>query len=276
LNTVEISFPLFGENFVINPPRYFTVFGFDIYYYGIIMALGFTLAGIYMYKRCELFGLTRDNILDIVILAVPSGIIGARIYYIVFNSSEYFGAGKWHNIFMMRHGGLAVYGGIIGGALSYMIYGRRKKIPMGKLFDAGSFGLFIGQAVGRWGNFINREAYGGITNLPWRMGLMGPSGFVYVHPTFLYESLWNTIGLILMHIYSKKQKKKYDGKYFLLYVVWYGFGRYLIEAMRTDSLYIAGTDIRVSQLLAAISCIAAAALLARNHIRDLAKTVDPN
>ena len=258
---MEISFPLFGENFIVNPPVYVTVFGFQIYLYGLCITAGFLLAGLYMYKRRELFGLTQDNVLDLVILAVPCGIVGARIYYVLFNLSDYVGPGKWHNILMLRSGGLAVYGGVIGGTLAYIIYSRIKKIPIGKLLDAGSFGLFIGQAVGRWGNFFNREAFGSITSLPWKMGLMAPTGFVYVHPTFLYESLWNTAGLGFMHLFSKKREQKYRGQFFLMYVAWYGFGRFFIEGLRTDSLYIFESNIRVSQLLALTSCLAAVLLL---------------
>ena len=250
----------------MNPPRLITLFGFDIYIYGLIITAGFILAGLYMNKRHDLFGLTQDNILDLVILAVPCGILGARIYYILFNLSDYVGTGNWKNIFMMRQGGLAVYGGVIGGALAFCIYSRAKKIHFGKLLDAGSFGLFIGQAVGRWGNFFNREAFGVITDLPWKMGLKGTTGFIYVHPAFLYESLWNTAGLVMMHLFSKKHKQRYHGQYFLLYCAWYGLGRFMIEGIRTDSLYIPGTMVRISQLLAALSCVCATVILVRNRI----------
>ena len=203
-------------------------------------------------------------------MAVPFGLIGARIYYIVFNASYYFGPGKWQNIIMLREGGLAVYGGIIGGAIAFIVYSRVKKIPIGKILDAGSFGLFIGQAIGRWGNFFNREAYGTETTAPWRMGLTTGAVTIYVHPTFLYESLWNIIGFILLHIFSKKRGRKYYGQYFLLYVAWYGLGRYMIEGLRTDSLFISGTDIRVSQLLAAVSFAVAIVVMIRNHFSGAA------
>ena len=242
--------------------------------YGLCIAAGFVLAGAYMYKRHKLYALTQDNILDLIIISCPSGIIGARIYYVIFNFSDYFGPGNWLNIFKTRQGGLAVYGGVIGGLIAYYIYSRIKKLNLGKLLDAGAFGLLIGQAIGRWGNFFNREAYGTLTELPWKMGLRGYAGFVYVHPAFLYESLWNTLGLALLHIYSKKRGTKYHGQYFLLYVAWYGLGRCMIEGIRTDSLYIPGSSIRVSQLLAALSCLVALALLIFNRLRGTKKLND--
>ena len=265
-----ISFPIFGDGFVLNLPRYFTVFGYNIYIYGLFVTAGFVLATLYLLKRSAQLGLTKDNILDLVIMAVPCGLVGARLYYILFNASYYFGPGKWQNIIMLREGGLAVYGGIIGSAIAFIIYSRVKKIKLSKLLDAAGFGLFIGQAVGRWGNFFNREAYGVETTMPWRMGLTTGAVTIYVHPTFLYESLWNIVGFILLHIFSKKCRKRYNGEYFLLYVAWYGLGRYMIEGLRTDSLFIPGTDIRVSQLLAAISFAVAVVLLIRNHFRGIA------
>jgi len=276
MQTAEISFPLFGEDFIINPPGSISIFGFDLYLYGFLIMLGFVLAGLYMYRRREAFNLTQENVLDLIILAVPCGIVGARIYYAIFNFSDYFGPGKWLNIFMLRQGGLAVYGGVIGGAIAFYIYSRRKKESVWKYCDAASFGLFIGQAVGRWGNFLNREAYGTVTDVPWRMGLKGNYGFTYVHPTFLYESLWNIVGFVIFHILSKKRPSKYYGQYFLYYIAWYGFGRYMIEGIRTDSLFVYGTDIRISQLLAAVSFSAAVILLIRNHLRGNNTTAKTN
>ena len=269
MENATISFPIFGEGFVLDAPRYFTIFGYNIYLYGLFITAGFILAAVYLVTRAEKLELTKDNILDLVIMAVPCGLVGARIYYIIFNISTYFGPGNWKNIFMIREGGLAVYGGVIGGAVAFYVYGRIKKIPIGKLYDAASFGLFIGQAVGRWGNFFNREAYGTATSVPWRMGLTLGAATTYVHPTFLYESLWNIAGLVLLHIFSKKRERRYYGQYFLLYVAWYGFGRYMIEGLRIDSLFIyEGIDIRISQLLAALSFSVAVVLLIRNHFKN--------
>ena len=262
-----ISFPMFGKNFTIDLPRSFTVFGFPLYYYGLFITAGFILAAVYLHVRRDALGLTKDNILDLVIMAVPCGLLGARIYYIIFNASLYFGPGKWQNIVNFREGGLAVYGGVIGGAIAFIVYGRVKKIPIGKLLDAAAFGLFIGQALGRWGNFFNREAYGSVTTLPWRMGLTTAYGTTYVHPTFLYECLWNVAGLAILHRFSKKRGRSYPGQYFLFYVAWYGLGRFMIEGLRTDSLYVYGTDIRISQMLAALSLSAALLLIIRNSLR---------
>lgn len=257
---------MFGDGFVLDPPTHFTVFGLNIYYYAVIIAAGFLLAILHIYKRRREFGLTQDNILDMFIIAVPTGIVGARLYYVLFHPEGFFGPGKWLNIFDIRSGGLAIYGGVIAAVVGIVIYSRKKKIPAGVFFDVGALGLLIGQAVGRWGNFFNREAFGYETDLPWKMGLTSGAGTFYVHPTFLYESVWNLAGFIWIYIFSKK-RRKYDGQIFLLYVAWYGFGRFLIEGLRTDSLYLFSTDIRASQLVAALSFGAAVYLLARIRLR---------
>lgn len=266
MQDVIISFPMFGNGFVLNPPIYFSIFGLHIHFYAVIIAVGFILATLYILKRRGEFGLTKDNILDMFIIAVPSGIIGARLYYVLFNPAEYFGPGNWINIIKIWEGGLAIYGGVIAAAISVFIFSKVKKIPPAVLFDVGGLGLLIGQTIGRWGNFINREAYGGETALPWKMGLTTEVGTVYVHPTFMYESLWNFIGFILIHIFSKKYRK-YDGQVFLLYLSWYGFGRFMIEGLRSDSLYLFSTDIRISQLFAALTFTVSMFYLVRNRSR---------
>jgi phosphatidylglycerol:prolipoprotein diacylglycerol transferase len=266
LQDIKISFPIFGDSFVLDPPRYFTVFGRPVYWYAVIIVAGFLLATLYILKRRRDFGLTQDHVLDMFIYAVVSGVVGARIYYVIFTPAEYFGPGKWLNIFKVWEGGLAIYGGIIAAAICIFLYARAKKVPFGVFFDVGGLGLLIGQTVGRWGNFINREAFGGETDLPWKMGLTTAGGTYYVHPTFLYESLWNILGFILIHTFSKKHRK-YDGQVFLLYLAWYGFGRFWIEGLRTDSLYLLNTDIRVSQLVAALTFAVALVFLVRNAMR---------
>ena len=263
LRDAIISFPIFGENFSLNPSSYFVLFGRPIYWYGVIIALGFLLAVAYILHRRDDFGLTQDNVLDMLIISVPAGIVSARLFYVIFNFSEY--SGNLINIVRIWNGGLAIYGGIIGAIIGIIIYGRVKKIPIGTMLDAGALGLLIGQAIGRWGNFFNREAYGYETDLPWKMGLTTSNGTtIYVHPTFLYESLWNILGLILLHIFSKR-RRKYDGQIFILYLAWYGFGRFIIEGLRSDSLYLFQTGIRVSQLLAVLSFSVAIILLIRNR-----------
>jgi len=258
---------MFGEGFAFNLPSFFTIFGINIYYYGLFVTAGYALAGVYIFKRRRLFSLTKDNILDLLLIAVPCGLVGARLYYMLFNFDRFFAPGQWGNILRFRDGGLAVYGGIIVSGLVFIIYSRVKKIKLGNLLDAAGFGLFIGQAVGRWGNFINREAYGVETELPWKMGLTEGGTTTFVHPAFLYEALWNIAGLVIIHIFSKKSKTKYPGQYFLFYVAWYGLGRFMIEGLRTDSLLIPGTDLRASQWLAAISFFAAVCILVINYIR---------
>ncbi len=254
-----IYFPMFGEKFSVDPANYFEVFGFRIYWYGAIIAIGFVLAVSYALYRKKDFGLTEDNVIDMLLFAVPIAIIGARLYYVVFNFDLY--RGDLASVFRIRDGGLAIYGGIIFGAITVFVFARVKKIPVGALLDLCSLPLLIGQAVGRWGNFINREAYGAVTDVMWRMGITLNDGSVtYVHPTFLYESLWNILGLILLHFWSKKHRH-FDGELFLLYLCWYGFGRFFIEGLRSDSLYIFGTGLRVSQLVAIVTFVASAILL---------------
>ncbi|MBR4744934.1 MAG: prolipoprotein diacylglyceryl transferase [Oscillospiraceae bacterium] len=251
MNTIPISFPMFGEDAIINPSTHFTVFGKNIYWYGVLIAVGFILAVLYAMKRSKEFGLTQDNILDCLIVATPAGIIGARLYYVIFNPADYFGPGKWGNIVKIWEGGLAIYGGIIATVLAVFLVCRKKKISMLSMMDVVSLGFLIGQCIGRWGNFFNREAYGAETDVFCRMGLHYSSGTVYVHPTFLYESLWNLIGFVILHFVSKKHRR-FKGQIFISYLGWYGLGRYFIESLRTDSLYLGSTDIRVSQLLAAV------------------------
>lgn len=262
LRSAQISFPMLGD-WSIDPPYSFNLFGLEIYFYGVIIALGFILAALYCAKRAKEFGLSSDELYELVIWLIPTCIIGARLYYVLFKL-DYFIANP-DRIFALRDGGLAIYGGIIAGIIVGIIWCRAKRIRVFAVADLTAFGLLIGQSVGRWGNFINREAFGAQTEVFCRMGLTVP-GFetLYVHPTFLYESLWNLLGLIVLHIWSKKGKRKYDGQVFWLYILWYGLGRAWIEGLRTDSLYIGSTDIRVSQLLAIVSAVVSLAILIIN------------
>ena len=262
LRGAEISFPMLGD-WSVNPPYSFTVFGFEIYFYGVIIAAAFILAALFCARKAAEFGLTSDDLFDLVIWLIPACIIGARLYYVLFKL-DYFIANP-SKIFSVRDGGLAIYGGIIAGVITGIIWSRMKKIPVFAVGDLAAFGLLIGQAVGRWGNFINREAFGAVTDVFCRMGLTMPGqDTLYVHPTFLYESLWNLAGLIILCVLSKLGKRKYDGQFFWSYILWYGLGRAWIEGLRTDSLYIGSTDIRVSQLLAAVSALAALIVLIVN------------
>jgi phosphatidylglycerol:prolipoprotein diacylglycerol transferase len=251
MSNAVISFPILGEGFSVSLSPTFSILGFTIHWYGVIIAVGFALAVLYGMVRAKKFGLTQDNIIDLLIFAVPLAIIGARAYYVLFSWKDYKDAPL--NIFKIWQGGLAIYGGVIGAVLGAFIFSKVKKIRFSVVADIGALGLLIGQAVGRWGNFINREAYGVKTAVAWKMGLTNEFGTFYYHPCFLYESLWNIIGFIILHFYSKK--RKFDGEIFLLYIAWYGLGRVFIEGLRTDSLYIPGTNLRVSQLVALLSVI---------------------
>ena len=252
-----ITFPNLGIS--VNPSRVaFNVLGKDIYWYGIIIAAGFLLAVIYAMRRAPSFGLTEDNILDMLFVAVPLAIVCARLYYCIFYWDLY--RDNPIAILYVWEGGLAIYGGVIGAVIGVAIFCRVKKLPIGPLLDVGSLGLLIGQMIGRWGNFMNREAHGAVTDSFFKMGIADAAGNVtYYQPTFLYESVWNLVGFVALHFYSKR--RKFDGEVFLLYLAWYGLGRAWIEGLRTDSLYLFNTGIRVSQLLAALSCVAAIAVL---------------
>lgn len=258
----EISFPSLGLS--VNPDRVaFYIGEKGIYWYGIIIAVGFLLAVGYALKRVGQFGLTQDNIIDMLICAVPLAIVGARAYYCLFAWEMY--RDDPIRVFYIWEGGLAIYGGVIGAALGLMIYTKVKKVKTGPMLDIGGLGLLIGQCVGRWGNFVNREAHGGLTDSFLRMGLTDGNGVTaYYHPTFLYESLWNLLGLILLHFYSKR--RKYDGQLFVMYIGWYGLGRLFIEGLRTDSLYVLGTNLRVSQLLAGLCFLFAVVFLFYNKV----------
>ena len=259
MRDATISFPMLGD-FSVNPPSYFSIGNFNIYFYGVIIACGFILAALYCAHKAPDFGFTADDLYDIVIWIIPACIIGARLYYVLFRLDTYIANPA--KIFAIRDGGLAIYGGIIFGIITAIIWCKVKKKKFFALGDLLVFGLLIGQAIGRWGNFINREAFGGLTGIFCRMGLTLPNGAtVYVHPTFLYESLWNIIGFVILCVLSKKKERKFDGQYFWFYIFWYGLGRMWVEGLRTDSLYIGATGIRVSQLLAAVSAVAALVIL---------------
>jgi len=257
-----ITFPNLGIE--VNPSRVaFTAFGKEVYWYGIIIAVGFILAVLYGMKRAKTVGLVDDDILDMLFAAVPSAIVCARLYYCIFYWELY--ADNPISMLYIWEGGLAIYGGVIGAVIALIVVCKCKKLPVGPMLDVGGLGLLIGQTIGRWGNFINREAYGSLTDGFLKMGLTDAAGQIaYYHPTFLYESLWNLIGFIALHFYLKR--RKFDGEVFALYVAWYGLGRAWIEGLRTDSLYLFSTGIRVSQLVAAASCVAAAAFVIYVHV----------
>lgn len=257
MSSAAISFPFLG-NWPICPPNSFTLFGHTFYWYGVIIAVGFLLAVTYAYSRCERdFGIKQDDLTDVLLFAVPLAIVGARIYYVVFFGNY----DSFADMVKIWEGGLAIYGGIIAAFITVFIVCRVKHISALALLDITSFGLLIGQSIGRWGNFMNREAFGYETDIFCRMGLTLNGVTTYVHPTFLYESLWNAVGFVALHIFSKKHTRRFDGQFLLMYLAWYGLGRTWIEGLRTDSLYLGATGIRVSQLLACVTFLACTAAL---------------
>ena len=250
-----ISFPGLGIEF--DPIRVLEIGPVKIHLYGLIIAVGLLLALVYAWRRCNQFGIKKDDITDGVLYITPFAILCARLYYCIFQWDQY--ADKPLSILYIWEGGLAIYGGVIGALIGVAVFCHFKRIKMFALVDLVALGFLIGQSMGRWGNFFNREAFGAETDWFLRMGLLNEvTGKVtYHHPTFLYESLWNLAGFVMLHFLSKK--RQYDGQIALGYVFWYGLGRMFIEGLRTDSLWLG--PIRVSQLLAAVSCVAAAAVL---------------
>ena len=253
----KITFP--SLNLSLDPSRSFHIGPMEIHWYGLLIAVGLLLAVVYACRRCKTFGLRDSDLIDGVLCIVPFAVICARAYYCIFQWQAY--VDDPISVLYIWQGGLAIYGGVIGAAIGIVVYARIKKdkVKLTAVLDITALGFLIGQSIGRWGNFINREAFGAETTSFLRMGLLNKiTGEVkYYHPTFLYESLWNACGFVLLHFLSKK--RKYDGQIALGYVAWYGLGRAMIEGLRTDSLYWG--PIRVSQLLAAVSCVAAVAVL---------------
>ena len=272
MSNMPISFPgLFG-GWEFNPDPIAIHIGHGIYWYGICLALG-VLAGVLLcMKQAGRFGLTEDHVLDLVLWAVPACIVGARLYYVIFYLDLYRnpdGSLNFGDMIAVWDGGLAIYGAIIVAVLVAFLYTRAKKIKMGALTDLCVMGLLIGQSIGRWGNFMNREAFGSETTLPWRMRLWtSATEFVEVHPTFLYESLWNLVGLLLI-LFVLTRGRRFDGENTWFYFLWYGLGRTWVEGLRTDSLYLfdwtlMGQPIRVSQALSVVMVVVSAAMLIYN------------
>ena len=261
--TSTIGFPgLFGD-WAIDPPAYFTLFGRNIYFYGVIIALGFLLGITYCARSAGRFGIREDDVYDLVLWLIPFSIVGARLYFVLFKLDYYLAHPG--EIVEIWNGGLAIYGGVIAGVIVMLLVCRRKKIPWQAMIDLLVFGLLIGQILGRWGNFMNREAFGAETEIFCRMKLTAPDGrSICVHPTFLYESLWNLVGFIGLLIWERRGGRRYDGQAALGYFFWYGVGRSWIEGLRTDSLYIGNSALRVSQLLSIVLALAALVLLVVN------------
>ena len=257
----EISFP--ALDLVMNPGRSVSIGPLTVHYYGAIIARGLVLAVVYACRRSKDFGLKEDDLIDGVLWVTPFAILCARAYYVIFRWAEEYAAKPISALYIWQ-GGLAIYGGVIGAVIGIIVFCKCRKIKPLVVLDVVSLSFLIGQSIGRWGNFFNREAFGAETDVLWKMGLMKANGdIIYVHPTFLYESLWNACGFVILHFASRR--RKFDGQIALGYMAWYGLGRCMIEGLRSDSLYIG--PFRVSQLLAGISCIVAVSLLVWNHFR---------
>lgn len=256
----HVQFPGLGFHFTINPNA-FSIGGYSVKWYGVIIAVGFLLAFSYAMASCKKFNIDQDKLIDVIIVGMIGGIIGARAYYVIFDTSDQYLRNPISALYIWE-GGLAIYGGIIGGMLCGSLMAKFRKISIPAVLDIASLGFLIGQAIGRWGNFVNQEAFGVETKLPW--GMVSENTYAVtnnpVHPCFLYESLWCILGFVLLHIFSRKLRR-YDGQVFLLYLIWYGVGRFFIEGLRTDSLITPVLPLRVSQVVAAATVLTGILLL---------------
>ena len=254
-NFSSISFPALGIE--VNPPRSFDLGPMTIHFYGLIIATGLMLAVLYCCKRSAQFGLKEDDVLDGVLWITPFAILCARAYYVAFSWEDY--KDNLFSVIEIWKGGIAIYGGVLGAVVGMAVFCKIKKLSLPAVLDLILLGFLIGQSIGRWGNFFNREAFGAPTEAFSRMGLFNTKtgAWEFYHPTFLYESLWNAAGFVLLHFLSKK--RRFDGQVALGYACWYGLGRAMIEGLRMDSLYWG--PVRVSQALAGISCLAAVGVL---------------
>lgn len=264
----NVSFPGLGINGLSVNPVALSVGNFQIFWYGIIIASGLVLAFIYAWFSSSRFNVDRNKLINCVLVGIITGIIGARLYYVLFSLDYYLAHPV--EIFYIHRGGLAIYGGIIGAFLGGCIVAKIQNMKVMPVLDIASLGFLIGQGIGRWGNFANQEAFGTPTDLPWGM-ISENTGGVTVHPCFLYESIWCLLGFVIIHFLSKKFQK-YSGQVFYMYLVWYGFERMLVEGLRTDSLYLPftmfGAEIRVSQLLSLLLVIFGVVMLIINRKKE--------
>lgn len=254
--TYHVEFPGFGISFDISPAA-FTIGTFSVYWYGIIVATGCILAITYCMNECKRCEIDEDKALNCIMGGLVCAIVGARLYYVVFRFDSF--KGDLLSILNIHNGGLAIYGGLIGAVTGGMLIAKKQNMKLLSVMDIAVRGFLIGQGIGRWGNFVNQEAFGTQTDLPWRM-VSENTGGVGVHPCFLYESLWCLLGFVLLHILSRKTKC-FEGEMFYLYMVWYGFERMLVEGLRTDSLYLPFANIRVSQLISGVLFLTGITLL---------------
>lgn len=268
-----VQFPGLGLEFNINRVA-FTIGGLDVYWYGVLIATGFLLALVFAFRYAVDFGIDADRLVDVVLVGSVCAVICARAYYVIFSPVPY---ESFADMIYIRQGGLAIYGGVIGAALFGGLACKWRKLPILPTFDLVAMGFLIGQSIGRWGNFVNQEAFGSNTSLPWGMYSQATASYLSswqtvlaqdgvivdpsmpVHPTFLYESIWCAVGFFALWAYMKK--RRFNGEIALMYAAWYGAGRFWIEGLRTDSLMLPGMTLRVSQLIALISVVAAVAAI---------------
>ena len=263
----NVSFPGLGLQFTINSVA-LTIGTYKIYWYGIIIACGLLLAVLYAWRSSPRYNVDFNKLVNCILVGIITGIVGARLYFCIFKWDYY--VQNPVEILYINNGGLAIYGGIIGALAGGLAVAAAQKMKILPILDIAMMGFLLGQGIGRWGNFMNQEAFGTQTDLPWAMVSEG-TNMVPVHPCFLYESLWCLLGFVLLHFYGK-YRQKYAGQIFYMYLVWYGFERMIIEGLRTDSLYlpfqIFGADIRVSQLLSLVILIAGVVLLIINRNKE--------
>ena len=264
-----VQFPGLGLEFNINRVA-FTIGGLDVYWYGVLIATGFLLALVFAFRYAVDFGIDADRLVDVVLVGSVCAVICARAYYVIFSPVPY---ESFADMIDIRQGGLAIYGGVIGAALFGGLACKWRKLSIPATFDLVAMGFLIGQSIGRWGNFVHQEAFGSNTTLPWGMYSRATANYLSswqtdlaqdgvivdpgmpVHPTFLYESIWCAVGFFALWAYMKK--RRFNGEIALMYAAWYGAGRFWVEGLRTDSRMRPGMTLRVSQLIALISVVAA-------------------
>lgn len=267
MQTFHVRFPGLGWEFDISNVA-FSLGSYNVFWYGLIITVGMLLAMLYAWRSAPRYNVNTSKLFNCVLVGLITGIIGARLYYVAFAWEEY--AANPISVLYIHEGGLAIYGGIIGALLGGFVMAKIQKQKFMPILDITMVGFLIGQGIGRWGNFMNQEAFGTATDLPWRMTSENTviNGVVCeVHPCFFYESLWCLLGFLLLHFYSK-YRQRYAGQVFYMYLVWYGFERTIVEGLRTDSLYLPfqvfGLDIRVSQVLSAVMVLVGAVMLIVN------------
>ena len=278
----NVSFPGLGLEFTVNPVA-FTIGNYPVYWYGIIIASGLLLAVLYAYVSSKRYNVDGNKLINCILVGIITGIIGARLYYCFFEW-DYYGKNPIE-ILYINNGGLAIYGGVIAGVITTIIFGKVRKQNFFQLLDTACVGLITGQLIGRWGNFCNREAFGGYTNGLFAMQLkesdvassnlthavlkhiveIDGTRYIQVHPTFLYESLWNVGVLVVLLLFTKH--RKYNGQIFLIYLLGYGLGRVWIEGLRTDQLIFFGTGVAVSQVLSGVLVVASAGILIYQYVK---------